>query len=157
MDSSERKKQTHLRCERQRREAINNGYNDLKELLPASTSFAGCKTTNASILFRAADYVKQLDETIKAKEKTVNGFASSQAAMCMIIQQYESMGADKPQPVHTQVLKSFLDECFDSFSKEVDMNNYQTMTKSLLMWVEKLPYLEIVEKMLETLETTPAQ
>lgn len=61
----------------------------MKELLPASTSFNGCKVTNASILFRAADYIKSLDEKIKSKEKAVSGFGSSQAAMCMIINQYE--------------------------------------------------------------------
>jgi len=155
MDSSERKKQTHLRCERQRREAINTGYSDLKDLLPASTSFAGCKTTNASILFRAADYVKQLDETIRAKEKTVKGYESSQAAMRMIIQQYESMGADKPQPVQTQMLKTFLDRCFDSFSEEVDMSDYTAMTKSMLMWVEQLRYPEVVQAILTTLEKSP--
>lgn len=37
-------------------------------------------------------------------------------------------------------LKTFLDQCFDSFGKEVDLNDYQSMTKSLLMWVEKLHY-----------------
>ncbi|CAD5220161.1 unnamed protein product [Bursaphelenchus xylophilus] len=149
MDSSERKKATHLRCERQRREAINTGYSDLKELLPQSTSFAGCKTTNASILFRAADYVKSLDEAIAEKEKQINGYTSQQAAMCMIIQQYENMGADKPQPMQMQVLKAFLDECFKSFSKDVQLTDYQALTKSLLMWVEKVPYEEILQKMLE--------
>jgi hypothetical protein len=118
MDSNDRKKQTHLRCERQRREAINvnywlvrssfvifqSGYNDLKELLPASSSFNGCKVTNASILFRAADYVKSLDDKIKEKEKQISGFSSSQAAMCMIIQQYENMGADKPRPLQTEIV-----------------------------------------------------
>eukprot|EP00080_Pristionchus_pacificus_P016078 PDM76098.1 mxl-2 [Pristionchus pacificus] len=57
----DRKKATHLRCERQRREAINNGYNELKELLPPSMTALGCKTTNAAILFRAYDYMKQLE------------------------------------------------------------------------------------------------
>ncbi|CAD5213475.1 unnamed protein product [Bursaphelenchus okinawaensis] len=149
MDSSERKKQTHLRCERQRREAINSGYSDLKELLPASTSFAGCKTTNASILFRAADYVKQLDEEIVEKEKQLNGLSSQQAAMCMIIQQYENMGADKPQAMQIQILKTFLDECFNSFANDVQLTDYQTLTKSLLMWVEKVPYDEILHKMMD--------
>ncbi|KAI6176430.1 Max-like protein X [Aphelenchoides bicaudatus] len=150
MDSSERKKQTHLRCERQRREAINTGYSDLKELLPASTSFNGCKVTNASILFRAADYIKTLDDKIKAKEKQVSGFASSQAAMCMIISQYESMGADRDQPLQTQVLKTFLDQCFDSFVNEVDTNDYQALTKSILLWVEKLQYQDITCEMVNS-------
>jgi hypothetical protein len=33
-------------------EFLQNGYQELKELLPSSLSAMGCKTTNASILFR---------------------------------------------------------------------------------------------------------
>ncbi|VDK19406.1 unnamed protein product [Anisakis simplex] len=71
-DTTDRKKATHLRCERQRREAINNGYQELKELLPASLTSLGCKTTNAAILFRAADYLTQLKEDLDSSEETIS-------------------------------------------------------------------------------------
>uniref|UniRef100_A0AC34QFY4 BHLH domain-containing protein n=1 Tax=Panagrolaimus sp. JU765 TaxID=591449 RepID=A0AC34QFY4_9BILA len=101
MNQSDRKKQTHLRCERQRREAINSGYNELKDLLPPNSSFVGCKTTNAAILFRAADYVKHLNEEIKKDEDELTKLQTQLSALELIAQQYETFSNDsEPDSPH---------------------------------------------------------
>uniref|UniRef100_A0A914P3V2 BHLH domain-containing protein n=1 Tax=Panagrolaimus davidi TaxID=227884 RepID=A0A914P3V2_9BILA len=138
MNQSDRKKATHLRCERQRREAINSGYNDLKDLLPANSSFVGCKTTNAAILFRAADYVKQLNDEIKKDEEELSKMQTQLSALELIAQQYETFSLDsKPEaPIQVEMLEKFLDSCFENFSKTFDDKDYQSVTRSFLQWVE---------------------
>lgn len=46
-------------------------------------------------------------------------------------------------------LKTFLDECFKSFGQQVDMTDYQTMTKTLLMWVEQLNCPQVIQDTLD--------
>uniref|UniRef100_A0A915CNU2 BHLH domain-containing protein n=1 Tax=Ditylenchus dipsaci TaxID=166011 RepID=A0A915CNU2_9BILA len=150
MNPSERKKQTHLRCERQRREAINNGYSELKELLPASASFVGCKTTNAAILFRAADYVKALNRSIEKNEEELQKLQTQHSALEMILQQYEnfSMNSQPYSALQLQMLQNFLDSCFNSFVDHVDASNYQSFTRSLLMWIERLDFQRPADELL---------
>ncbi|KAL3115914.1 hypothetical protein niasHT_007214 [Heterodera trifolii] len=142
MNQNDRKKQTHLRCERQRREAINSGYNELKDLLPASASFIGCKTTNAAILFRAADYVKALETSMEQNAEELAKLQTQYSALEMILQQYEnfSLNSQPCSALQLQILQHFLDTCFDSFTSRVDLSNYQALTRSLLSWVECLDY-----------------
>ena len=73
---------------------LQSGYNELKDLLPASSSFIGCKTTNAAILFRAAEYVKSLESNIEKNEEELAKFQTQYSAMEMILHHYEnfSMG-----------------------------------------------------------------
>ncbi|KAF7623542.1 BHLH domain-containing protein [Meloidogyne graminicola] len=160
MNSSERKKQTHLRCERQRREAINSGYSELKDLLPASASFTGCKTTNAAILFRvlqrilnlrAADYVKSLDSTIEKNEEELSKLQTQFAALEMILQQYENFSFDSQTTsvLQLKMLQSFLDKCFESFLANVDVTNYKSLTSSLLMWIERLDFQNMSDALLK--------
>jgi hypothetical protein len=140
MNPSERKKQTHLRCERQRREAINNGYVELKELLPANSSFAGCKTTNAAILFRAAEYIKTLNDSIKKSDDELSKLQMQYSALELILQQYESFSMDT-QPysaLQVQMWQNFLDCCFESFAAYLKTSDYQAITRSLLLWIERL-------------------
>ncbi|PIC41173.1 hypothetical protein B9Z55_008683 [Caenorhabditis nigoni] len=73
--STDRKKATHLRCERQRREAINSGYNELKDLIPQTTTSLGCKTTNAAILFSRFESIivlSRLSEKVDLKSTQVD-------------------------------------------------------------------------------------
>ncbi|VDM45649.1 unnamed protein product [Toxocara canis] len=121
-DTTDRKKATHLRCERQRREAINNGYQELKELLPSSLTSLGCKTTNAAILFRAADYLTQLKDDVD----------NSQENLSQLLAQVQTL----------------LDACFASFCRQVDATSLQSVTRTLLPWVETLDYDKISQEML---------
>ncbi|CAK5076871.1 unnamed protein product [Meloidogyne enterolobii] len=150
MNSSERKKQTHLRCERQRREAINSGYSELKDLLPASASFTGCKTTNAAILFRAADYVKSLDSSIEKNEEELSKLQTQFAALEMILQQYENFSFDSQTSsvIQLKMLQNFLDKCFESFLANVDVSNYKALTNSLLMWIERIDFQNMSDALL---------
>ncbi|OZC11384.1 Helix-loop-helix DNA-binding domain protein [Onchocerca flexuosa] len=90
-DSTDRKKATHLRCERQRREAINIGYQELKELIPPSFSPIGCKTTNAAILFQAAEYLNQLKKEEENLNETISQLTAQVSALELIAKQYENM------------------------------------------------------------------
>uniref|UniRef100_A0A7E4VP48 BHLH domain-containing protein n=1 Tax=Panagrellus redivivus TaxID=6233 RepID=A0A7E4VP48_PANRE len=150
MSNPDRKKATHLRCERQRREAINTGYNDLKDLLPASANVVGCKTTNAAILFRAADYVKQLNSEIKKDEDELAKMQTQLSALELIAQQYESFSdASKPEePVQVEMMTKFLDACFDSFSEKFNDANYESITRSILGWTETADLKKPAEAML---------
>ncbi|CAJ0578706.1 unnamed protein product, partial [Mesorhabditis spiculigera] len=137
---ADRKKETHLRCERQRREAINNGYTELKALLPASMSTMGCKTTNASILFKASEYIKQLQSEADQEEKELQQAESKEAALKMIAGEYENMSRESPQEsnIQSQMMKKLLDDCYDSFKHNVNPSDYGSMAKSLISWVEQL-------------------
>nr|CDJ83788.1 Basic helix-loop-helix dimerisation region bHLH domain containing protein [Haemonchus contortus]CDJ85763.1 Basic helix-loop-helix dimerisation region bHLH domain containing protein [Haemonchus contortus] len=139
---SDKKKQTHLRCERQRREAINSGYSDLKELVPQTASAMGCKTTNAAILFRACDYMHQLTSEVKANEKDIQQLNAQISALEMIACQYEAMAAEAPSTtttsLQTRMLQILLDDCFSSFVEQVDFSSYATITRTLLTWVERI-------------------
>ncbi|KAK6012507.1 Helix-loop-helix DNA-binding domain protein [Ostertagia ostertagi] len=132
---SDKKKQTHLRCERQRREAINSGYSDLKELIPQTASAMGCKTTNAAILFRACDYMHQLSSEVKDNEKEIRQLSAQISALEMIASQYEAMAAEAPpsatSSLQTQMLQILLDDCFSSFVEKVDFSSYATITRTL--------------------------
>ncbi|KAL4002521.1 Helix-loop-helix DNA-binding domain family protein [Acanthocheilonema viteae] len=146
-DSTDRKKATHLRCERQRREAINIGYQELKELLPASFSPIGCKTTNAAILFRAADYLNQLKKEERDLNETVSQLTAQVSALELIAKQYENMAVGSctstRSSIHCQILQAFLDSCFASFRGQVNVSSLQSVIETLLPWVEVLDYDKI--------------
>uniref|UniRef100_A0A914MCF5 BHLH domain-containing protein n=1 Tax=Meloidogyne incognita TaxID=6306 RepID=A0A914MCF5_MELIC len=139
MNSSERKKQTHLRCERQRREAINSGYSELKDLLPASASFTG-----------SADYVKSLDSSIEKNEEELSKLQTQFAALEMILQQYENFSFDSQTSsvIQLKMLQNFLDKCFESFLANVDVSNYKSLTNSLLMWIERIDFQNMSDALL---------
>ncbi|CAD6197568.1 unnamed protein product [Caenorhabditis auriculariae] len=140
--SNDRKKQTHLRCERQRREAINSGYNELKDLIPQTTTSLGCKTTNAAILFRACDFMSQLSNDVDSSEKELQQLNAKAAALEMIAAQYEQMASAVPSngssSIQAKMLQTLLDDCFSTFVDQVDFSSYATITRTLLTWVEGL-------------------
>ncbi|CAJ0942394.1 unnamed protein product, partial [Mesorhabditis belari] len=140
LSHADRKKETHLRCERQRREAINNGYSELKDLIPASMATMGCKTTNAAVLFRAAEYLQLLQNEVEAEKQELAQAESKIAALSMIAEQYESMSREAPQEctIQMQMMKKLLDDCYLSFTNQVNLNDYATITRSLIPWVETL-------------------
>ncbi|VDM59308.1 unnamed protein product [Angiostrongylus costaricensis] len=157
---SDKKKETHLRCERQRREAINrfaydsafkpsfqSGYSDLKELIPPTTSAMGCKITNAAILFRlsyyrACDYMTQLKSEVEASEKELRRLNAEVSALEMIAAQYETMAAEAPSSnscsLQARMLQILIDGCFSTFVEQVDFSSYASITRTLLTWVEQL-------------------
>ncbi|VDD95417.1 unnamed protein product [Enterobius vermicularis] len=143
-DTTDRKKATHLRCERQRREAINNGYQELKELLPASFSSIGCKTTNALILFRAADYLNQLKADVDNTQSKLTQLLAQVQALELIAAQYENMSAEtsvaNKSSLQCRMVQTLLDACYTSFCRQVDVSTLQSVTQTLLPWVENLDY-----------------
>uniref|UniRef100_A0A0N4Z7E7 BHLH domain-containing protein n=1 Tax=Parastrongyloides trichosuri TaxID=131310 RepID=A0A0N4Z7E7_PARTI len=155
----DKKKETHLRCERQRREAINNGYNELRELLPKSMSSLGCKTTNASILFRSSDYIQQLTTKLENQEDELSKLRSKYAALQMIASEYENLSMESASQLEEsrdqQALVKLLEMAFDSFKRDVDTSDYEKLTKTLLAWVEKLDYKSISIETLTHLYTNP--
>ncbi|CAB3403638.1 unnamed protein product [Caenorhabditis bovis] len=160
----DRKKATHLRCERQRREAINSGYNELKDLIPQTTTSLGCKTTNAAILFRACDFITQLKNDIDGNDKELQQLTAQAAALEMIAAEYEQMASAVPsastQTIQTKMLQTLLDDCFNSFSEQVDFSTYATITRTLLSWVENLaankePFKSTAGKMVTMPFTSP--
>ena len=72
----------------------------------------------------------------------------------MISSQYDTMAAETPTISSASVqakmvifppslkdlfqLQILLDDCFDSFSQQVDFTSYATITRTLLTWVESL-------------------
>ncbi|CAG9535379.1 unnamed protein product [Cercopithifilaria johnstoni] len=146
-DSTDRKKATHLKCERQRREAINIGYQELKVLLPASFSPIGCKTTNAAILFRAADYLNHLKKEEGDLNERVSQLAAQVSALELIAKQYENMAVSSctsaRSSIQCQIMQAFLDSCFASFRKQVNVSSLQSVIETLLPWVEILDYDKI--------------
>lgn len=162
--STDRKKATHLRCERQRREAINSGYSELKDLIPQTTTSLGCKTTNAAILFRACDFMGQLKTDISDADKQLNQLNAQAAALEMIASEYEQMASSVPDAgqstIQVKMLQLLLDDCFSSFSSQVDFNTYATITRTLLSWVESLapnnePFKSTAGKMVTMPFTAP--
>ncbi|KJH47992.1 Helix-loop-helix DNA-binding domain protein [Dictyocaulus viviparus] len=139
---SDKKKETHLRCERQRREAINSGYSDLKELIPQTASAMGCKITNAAILFRACDYMAQLKSEVSVNEKELEQLNAEVSALEMIAAQYEAMATDIPSSnsssIQARMLQVLIDGCFSTFVEQVDFSSYASITRTLLTWVEQL-------------------
>lgn len=75
--------------------------------MPASASFIGCKTTNAAILFRAAEYVNFLNDEISKSDKELLKLKTKYAALEMILQQYEhfSMDAQPFSALQLQMVK----------------------------------------------------
>uniref|UniRef100_A0A1I7ZFV8 BHLH domain-containing protein n=1 Tax=Steinernema glaseri TaxID=37863 RepID=A0A1I7ZFV8_9BILA len=152
---AERRKQTHLRCEKQRREAINNGYVELKELLPESMLPVGCKQTNASILFRTCDYLKQMEESNRANEEKLKKKRARLEAMQMIASQYESMigeassSASSPLCVQCEMLRALLEYCFESFSSQIDVSDYESITRTLILWADRLDVQRLPTVMVE--------
>uniref|UniRef100_A0A914UWY8 BHLH domain-containing protein n=1 Tax=Plectus sambesii TaxID=2011161 RepID=A0A914UWY8_9BILA len=152
-DSTDRKKLTHLRCERQRREAINNGYQELKELLPSSLSAMGCKTTNASILFRACEFVHQLENDKQKNAEELTRLKAQLSALEIIAMQYEQLSSDQtdasmtsgsgssaanngPASVQWRMFRQLMDTWFESFSQRVQTDDYNSIARTLLAWQE---------------------
>jgi hypothetical protein len=52
------------------------------------------KTTNAAILFRAADYIKALETAIEKNEEELAKLQTQYSALEMILQQYENFSID---------------------------------------------------------------
>ncbi|KAH7731579.1 Helix-loop-helix DNA-binding domain containing protein [Aphelenchoides avenae] len=105
------------------------------------------------IMFRAAEYVKSLDESIKKSEDELAKLQMQYSALEMILQQYENFSLDT-QPysaLQIQMLQNFLDCCFESFASHLKATDYQAITRSLLMWIERLDFQQPAEELLAPL------
>ncbi|CAI5445315.1 unnamed protein product [Caenorhabditis angaria] len=156
----DRKKATHLRCERQRREAINSGYSELKDLIPQTTTSLGCKTTNAAILFRACDFMNQLKQEIDADDAELKKLSSQAQALELIVTEYEQMASAVPvagsSTLQAKMLQVLMDDCFKTFTEQVDFTTYASITRTFLGWVESLSiHNEPFKTTSTTMITTP--
>jgi len=164
-DSTDKKKQTHLRCERQRREAINSGYAELKQLLPSHMAPLGCKTTNASILYRACDYIRQLQGELNKSNEEVSKQKQQLMALQIICAQYEQLameqedggiGSNGGSNLKIQMFVNLMEEWFRSFDGQVSTESYPALTKSFLSWLERLDF-ENAPEILSRFENTGNQ
>lgn len=157
--STDRKKQVHLRCEQMRREAIKTGYTELKDLLPAEFSPLGFKTTNASILYRAADYLKKLQSQCDAQNEEMDRLQSQLVALQIICGNYEQLavqndvaqGSSADQGIAAikfNLLRKVIDSWFSSFESHVSCDDYKSLTMSLLKWFEQEVDMQAVPDLL---------
>jgi len=160
--STDRKKQVHLRCEQMRREAIKSGYAELKDLLPSEFSPLGFKTTNASILYRAADYLKKLQGQYDAQTEEMDRLQSQVVALQIICQNYEQLaiqndgtpGSSADQGISAMkfnMLRKLVDLWASSFESHVSCDDYKSLTMSLLMWFEQEVDMQAVPDLLMSL------
>uniref|UniRef100_A0A183D9S4 BHLH domain-containing protein n=1 Tax=Gongylonema pulchrum TaxID=637853 RepID=A0A183D9S4_9BILA len=88
----------------------------LKELLPASFYTVGCKTTNAAILFRAADYLNQLKTEEQSAQESLSQLVAQVSALELIAQQYEHMAvsstASNKSSIQCQIVRHSYILCF---------------------------------------------
>ncbi|VDM94702.1 unnamed protein product, partial [Onchocerca ochengi] len=123
------------------------GYQELKELIPPSFSPVGCKTTNAAILFQAADYLNQLKKEEENLNETISQLTAQVSALELIAKQYENMAVNScvsnRSSIQCQVMQTFLDSCFASFRRQVNVSSLQSVIETLLPWVEILDYDKI--------------
>jgi hypothetical protein len=59
----------------------------------------GCKTTNASILFRAADYIQQLDSDQRKSADELQRLKSQMAALQVIAVNYEQLSSEQSSSI----------------------------------------------------------
>uniref|UniRef100_A0A915KY54 ADP-ribosylation factor 1-like 2 n=1 Tax=Romanomermis culicivorax TaxID=13658 RepID=A0A915KY54_ROMCU len=146
--STDRKKRVHLKCEKLRREAIKNGYKDLKNLLPNEVAPLGFKMTNASILYRAVDYLRELTQTDEQQKEEIKNLKSQLVALQLICQNYEHLSVEQEHSTvsgHNHSLSTLkytmftnlMDELYKSFDSTVSTDNYEVLTRSLLSWLEQ--------------------
>ncbi|MCP9259011.1 BMA-MXL-2, isoform b [Dirofilaria immitis] len=69
------------------------------------------------------------------------------SALELIAKQYENMAvsscASNRSSIQCQVMQAFLDSCFISFRRHVNVSNLQSVIATLLSWVEILDYDKI--------------
>ncbi|KRY79680.1 Max-like protein X, partial [Trichinella pseudospiralis] len=147
--STDRKKQVHLYCEKMRREAIKVGYAELKHLLPSKVTSLGYKLTNANILYRAADCLRELKQNNKDQTEEINRLRSEVVALQIICQNYarlsfqEEENFDRLSDINNaQTLKfELFREMFDylgrSFDSSVNFDSYPSLAQSMLVWFEQ--------------------
>jgi len=156
--STDRKKQVHLRCEQMRREAIKSGYAILQDLLPPELSPLGFKTTNASVLYRAADYLKKLQGQYDSQNEEISRLQSQLAALQIICQNYEQLTvqndgapASADQGIGAakfNMIRNVIDSLFASFESHVSCDDYKSLAKSMLMWFEQEVDMQAVPDLL---------
>uniref|UniRef100_A0A5S6QLS1 BHLH domain-containing protein n=1 Tax=Trichuris muris TaxID=70415 RepID=A0A5S6QLS1_TRIMR len=146
--STDRKKQVHLKCEKMRREAIKVGYNELKDMLPPEAAPVGYKLTNASILYRAAEFLKKLKLTEKQQSEEISKLHSQLVALQIICQNYAQMAVQKSPTFEAletdtvpylkfELFRALMDFWFESFNNSVEMEEYCKLAQSMLQWFEQ--------------------
>ncbi|KRX99540.1 Max-like protein X, partial [Trichinella pseudospiralis] len=150
--STDRKKQVHLYCEKMRREAIKVGYAELKHLLPSKVTSLGYKLTNANILYRAADCLRELKQNNKDQTEEINRLRSEVPRLVGNISNYrnyarlsfqEEENFDRLSDINNaQTLKfELFREMFDylgrSFDSSVNFDSYPSLAQSMLVWFEQ--------------------
>ncbi|KRX41965.1 Max-like protein X [Trichinella murrelli] len=147
--STDRKKQVHLYCEKMRREAIKVGYAELKHLLPSKVTSLGYKLTNANILYRAADCLRELKQNNKDQTEEINRLRSEVVALQIICQNYarlsfqEEENFDRLSDINNantlkfELFREMFDYLGQSFDSSVNFDSYPSLAQSMLVWFEQ--------------------
>ncbi|KRX79569.1 Max-like protein X, partial [Trichinella sp. T6] len=150
--STDRKKQVHLYCEKMRREAIKVGYAELKHLLPSKVTSLGYKLTNANILYRAADCLRELKQNNKDQTEEINRLRSEVPRLVGNISNYrnyarlsfqEEENFDRLSDINNantlkfELFREMFDYLGQSFDSSVNFDSYPSLAQSMLVWFEQ--------------------
>lgn len=154
-DSSEEYKQrrraAHLRAEQKRRNAIKQGYDDLKEILPCPAhEQAGLqRASKAVILQRTIDYVQTLkkqtsqqSERVKKLENEAKGLRIMKEQLTQFVGSPNnvnsgSLNNEISDAARFAIFRGIMDELYSSFEPNVSVNDFATLSGSTFRWLEQ--------------------
>lgn len=140
----ERKRILHLNAEQNRRSALKDGFDQLLNLLPNMYS-AGTKPTNAVVLARAAEHIRELKVNIDRNKKKS---AELEAHIQRLNDKIASLQASLPSSSRcggtTVSQKALVEQFFDRYTKERSRQDFRFWLMAKMMQ----PIVESLERQL---------
>lgn len=149
----QRRKAAHLKAEQKRRNAIKQGYDDLKQVLPCPPhEQAGLqRASKAVILRRTADYMQSLKKQTQTQYDRVKRLENEAAGLRIMNEQLTqfvgsttaelSQQQDCDEMISEQVrfaiFRGIMDELYVSFDAVVRADDFKTITATSYRWLEQ--------------------
>lgn len=145
------RKKAHTAAEKKRRDAIRQGYDDLAELVPSCKDvdpLSSSKLSKAVIMSRTIDYMELISKESDKNQESLNKLQKDATGLKIQLGNYESIikshhvanayqSTNIADATKLELFQRFCDELFLTFDSEVECDNFQNLSRGMLLWSER--------------------
>lgn len=148
----EKRRLSHTAAEQKRRNAIKQGYELLKAVLPScqqTDPYISTRITRATTLEQTIDYIVELEKEKDKHEQELDSLKKEIMALKImksnyeeILQYHRNMPKDNSVEINDEtkfdLFVKFSDNLFQSFSSMISTNSFGELTSSMFNWLEQM-------------------
>lgn len=149
----ERRREAHTQAEQKRRDAIKNGYESLRTLVPKcqqQDTVSSYKLSKASILQISIEYIQQLQQVNADVKEKRDSLYKEKMALEIMKENYERIvksndtghtghdrGNEVSEEMKFKIFTTLCDSLFTSFNETVPLGDFGQLSASIFTWLEE--------------------